>query len=151
MNILMGSPGLLKRLFIRDLKSQWLCSAVAKKLVSFGQPGECGTGSAEIQRDGLWTEPMRKQLASSKLSRRQRLVVRSAACGTLVADQVLERWGYNISGRCKHCLARDVDVKDTVQHRAWDCPFGAQRSEFAPAALLKEAKENSTNPLFTFG
>ena len=149
LSILHGSPAVLGRLFVADLRSVLLQKRVEKTKMDQGWTGAHGTALVEC---GIWANPVQRFLRSKHCAVHARYVVQAAWCGDYVTNATLHNWGYEISPNCTHC-----GELDSVHHRAYVCPFGqAAGNQLLENGKLKvgflaEARLHPEDPLFARG
>eukprot|EP00959_Pyramimonas_sp_CCMP1952_P385663 8082104-Pyramimonas_sp.AAC.1 len=61
-------------------------------------------------------------------------MARHMYCGTVVAAEVLIKWGFKVSPKCP--LAGD-----NVFHRIWECPHGQQARDEFGEVFTEQAKQ----------
>ena len=146
MPIVHGSPGLLVRIFVRDLRDTLATAAVERAVA---RDAFCGSIGA-IRSDGLWLEPIQKLQTSSRVLPEHKQLMTRVHAGAVVTDVTLHEWGYAISPHCKFCEARGETFEDTVFHRIWQCPHGAAASAAAVKdSVVSEALRSEGDPLFS--
>ena len=146
LNLLLGSPALLKQYLVQGFMSCKLLTKVQAKL-----DGAFSPQAVVIKEHGLWITPAAKlyhSKAKYSLSRKQKRYMLKFFTDKVVTGTVLQRWGYATDGCCPFCGCRD-----TTFHRIFLCPhFDEQRALIVPRWLLTAAiAAGETSLLFSKG
>ena len=130
-----ASPRLLRNALLQAVKST-LEKRAADALRAKGL--EVGPGR-------ISTAPVARTLRSAYLSAKQKGAVRAVVTDALWTDDRLAAEGYDVDPCCKLC---STGARDTVWHRAWECPATQDLRTAEPDLVVRALAAGPSDPTY---